>query len=146
PLFRPFSPTQRRELLRRFTAHDVAPGAAIIRQGDRGRGLFVVLAGEVEVSAVGDGAATALSILRPGDVFCEMSIVRGGPTTASVTALTPGSVLFLAGAVVERMVARVPEIRAYLEALAAARALDTRLAVGAPPAEGLADGDVEILL
>src|SRR5690606_41731146 len=63
PLFRPFSPTQRRELLRRFTAHDVAPGAALIRQGDRGRGLFVVLAGAVAVSAVGDGAATALSVL-----------------------------------------------------------------------------------
>lgn len=130
PLFRPFSQPQRRDLLRRFTAHDVAPGTPIIRQGDEGRGLFVVLSGEVEVSASDAlGVATPLATLRAGEVFGEMSLVRGGPTTATVTAASQGTVLFLAREYVDRIVAGIPEIRGYLEALAEDRALDTQLAL-----------------
>jgi CRP-like cAMP-binding protein len=130
PLFRPFSRVQQRDLLRRFTAHDVAPGTAIIRQGDEGRGLFVVLAGEVEVSSTGpDGAPTPLATLRAGDVFGEMSLIRGGPTSANVTAASPTTVLFLARDYVDRIVAAVPEIRSYLETLTETRELDTLVAM-----------------
>jgi CRP-like cAMP-binding protein len=130
PLFRPFSRTQQRDLLRRFTAHDVAPGTAIIRQGDEGRGLFVVLSGEVEVSQTGpDGAATPLATLRASDVFGEMSLVRGGPTSATVIAASPATVMFLARDYVDRIVAAVPEIRNYLETLTETRELDTQLAI-----------------
>lgn len=127
PLFRPFSSVQRRDLLRRFTSHDVAPGTDIICEGDEGRGLFVVLSGEVEVETGG----TPLATLRTGDVFGEMALLRGGPTSATVRAATPTTVLYLAREYVTRMVAGVPEIKAYLEALAGDRELETRLALGA---------------
>ena len=144
PLFRPFSRTQQRDLLRRFTAHDVAPGTAIIRQGDEGRGLFVVLAGDVEVSSAGpDGTPTPLATLRASDVFGEMSLIRGGPTSATVTAASPATVLYLAREYVERIVAAVPEIRNYLEALTETRELDTQLAM--QPGDAY-DDDVRILL
>jgi len=144
PLFRPFSRAQQRDLLRRFTAHDVAPGTAIIRQGDEGRGLFVVLSGEVDVVSAGpDGAPTPLATLRAGDVFGEMSLVRGGPTSATVTAASPSTVLFLAREYVERIVAAVPEIRSYLQALTEDRELDTQLALQEPE-EG--EDDVIILI
>jgi CRP-like cAMP-binding protein len=128
PLFRPFTRVQRIDLLRRFTSHDVAPGTPIIHEGDEGRGLFVVLAGEVEVEKAGaDGAPIALATLRAGDVFGEMALVRGGATTASVRASQPATVLFLACEYVRRLVEGVPEIRNYLDALAEERELDTRL-------------------
>jgi CRP-like cAMP-binding protein len=142
PLFRPFSPPQRRDLLRRFTAHDVAPGTPIIRQGDDGRGLFIVLAGEVEVAADGAAGSTPLALLRAGEVFGEMALVRGGATTASVTAASQATVLFLAREYVDRVVAGIPEIRAYLEALADDRALSARLAADAAST----DEDVIILI
>lgn len=143
PLFRPFSRTQQRDLLRRFTAHDVATGTAIIRQGDEGRGLFVVLAGEVDVSSTDpSGDATPLATLRAGDVFGEMSLVRGGPTSATVTAASATTVLYLARDYVERIVAAVPEIRNYLQTLTETRELDTQLAL--QPGEG--DEDVIILI
>jgi CRP-like cAMP-binding protein len=131
PLFRPFSRTQQRDLLRRFTAHDVSPGTAIIRQGDEGRGLFVVLSGEVEVAATGGGGGDAmpLATLRAGDVFGEMSLIRGGATSATVQAASPATVLFLARDYVDRIVAGVPEIKKYLEALTEDRELDTQLAL-----------------
>jgi CRP-like cAMP-binding protein len=128
PLFRPFSRMQQRELLRRFTSHDVAPGTTIIRQGETGTGLFVVLSGEVEVErSDGAGVRQPLATLRTGDVFGEMALLRGGVTTASVTAARPSTVLFLAREYVERMVAGVPAVRDYLQALAENRELDARL-------------------
>jgi CRP-like cAMP-binding protein len=142
PLFRPFSRTQQRDLLRRFTAHDVAPGTAIIRQGDEGRGLFVVLAGEVEVSSTAaDGSPTPLATLRAGDIFGEMSLIRGGPTSATVTAASPTTVLYLAREYVERIVAAVPEIRKYLERLTETRELDTQIAL-----QGDAPGEDDVII
>jgi len=126
PLFKPFSRTQQRDLLRRFTSHDVAPGTVIINEGEEGRGLFVVLAGELDVQRKGVPLAT----LKTGDVFGEMALLRGGATTAKVTASRNATVLFLAREYVSRIVAGVPEIRKYLEALAEDREIDNQLAMG----------------
>jgi CRP-like cAMP-binding protein len=143
PLFRPFSRTQQRDLLRRFTAHDVAPGTAIIRQGDEGRGLFVVLSGDVEVTSLApDGEPTPLATLRAGDIFGEMALMRGGPTSATVTAASAATVLYLARDYVDRIVAAVPEILNYLQTLTETRELDTQLAM--QPGEG--EDDVIILI
>jgi len=131
PLFRPFSRTQQRDLLRRFTSHDVAPATVVIHEGEEGRGLFVVLTGECDVTRRGnDGRPVPLAHLRAGDVFGEMALLRGGPTTATVTASRPATVLFLAREYVARIVAGVPEIKSYLEALAEDRELDNQLALG----------------
>lgn len=131
-LFRPFNPAQRRDLLRRFTSHDVAVGTAIIHQGEEGAGLFVVLSGEVEVTkADDDGTVTPLATLRSGAVFGEMSLVRGGPTAATVTAARPSTVLFLAREHVARLMSSVSEIKLYLEALSQGREVETeRLLAG----------------
>jgi CRP-like cAMP-binding protein len=130
-LFRPFTRMQQRDLLRRFTSHDVAPGTVVIHEGEEGRGLFVVLSGELDVSRrAQDGAIVPLGTLRTGDVFGEMSLVRNAPTAATVVVQRPATVLFLAREYVERMVAGVPEIRSYLEALAEDREIDNQLALG----------------
>lgn len=131
PLFRPFNRTQQRDLLRRFTSHDVAPGTVIIHEAEEGRGLFVVLSGELEVSRRGgDGRAVPLGALRTGEVFGEMALLRNAATTATVTAARPSTVLFLARDYVSRIVSGVPEIKKYLEALAEDRELDNQLAMG----------------
>ncbi len=128
PLFKPFSRPQRLDLLRRFTSHDVAPGTPVINEGDEGQGLFVVLSGEVDVQKTGpDGAPLPLATLRAGGVFGEMALMRGGATTATVTASRPSTVLFLSREYVDRLVAGVPEIKKYLDDLANEREIDTQL-------------------
>ncbi len=129
PLFKPFNRSQQRDLLRRFTSHDAAPDTDIIREGNEGQGLFVVLTGELDVHKSVGGVSTPLAVLRTGDVFGEMSLLRGAPTTATVTARRHTTVLFLAREYVERMVAGIPAIKQYLEALSEDRALDTQLAI-----------------
>ena len=131
PLFRPFHRMQQRDLLRRFTSHDVAPGTVVIHEGEQGRGLFVVLSGELDVSRrSGDGTTIPLGGLRTGDVFGEIAVLRNASTTATVVAVRPATVLFLAREYVARIVAAVPEIRSYLEALAEDREIDNQLVMG----------------
>jgi CRP/FNR family transcriptional regulator, cyclic AMP receptor protein len=89
-----------------------------------------VLTGELVVVRPADGRPVPLGTLKPGEVFGEMALLRGGPTTATVTASRTSTVLYLAREYVARLVAAAPEIRNYLEALADDRDVDNRLAVG----------------
>jgi CRP-like cAMP-binding protein len=131
PLFKPFNRMQQRDLLRRFTSHDVAPGTVVINEGEEGRGLFVVLSGDLDVSRrTADGSSVPLGGLRTGDVFGEMSLLRNARTTATVIAQRPATVLFLAREYVSRIVQAMPEIRSYLEALAEDREIDNQLVLG----------------
>jgi CRP-like cAMP-binding protein len=131
PLFRPFNRMQQRDLLRRFTSHDVAPGTVIINEGEEGRGLFVVLTGELDVSRrAADGTTVPLGGLKTGDVFGEMALLRNARTAAMVIAQRPATVLFLGREYVERIVSAMPEIKSYLEALAEDREIDNQLVMG----------------
>ena len=130
-LFKPFNRMQQRDLLRRFTSHDVAPGTVVINEGEEGRGLFVVLSGELDVSRrAADGTVATLGGLKTGDVFGEMSVLHNTRTTATVVATRAATVLFLAREYVARIVQGVPEIKSYLEALAEDREIDNQLLLG----------------
>ena len=131
PFFRPFDRQQQRELLRRFTSHDVAPGTVIIHEGEPGRGLFVVLTGELEVTRKGEeGASQSLGTLHGGEVFGEISLLRKSATSATVVASRQSTVLFLGSEQVDRMVQAFPALRRYLEQLAVDREIDNQLSVG----------------
>ncbi len=130
-LFKPLDRKQRLDLVRRFTAHDVAQGVEVIREGQAGRGLFVVLAGELDVSKVDGTDRVLLATLHPGDVFGEISLLNDGPTTASVTAARTSTVLFLAREIFQRLLEAVPDIRAYIESLSEERMMDTRIVLEA---------------
>jgi CRP-like cAMP-binding protein len=138
PLFAPFTKSQQGELLRRFEGHEIEVGVDIIREGERGQGLFLILSGEVDVlSHAGSPNPVTLAHLRAGDLFGEMSLVTDQPTSATVRASTPTTVLFLAREYVERLSEAVPEIQAYFEQLALGRARDNTLRAdkGALPVE-----------
>jgi CRP/FNR family transcriptional regulator, cyclic AMP receptor protein len=82
------------------------PGAAVIREGDLGSTLFVITQGQARVTRGGKTLAT----LAPGDVFGEVSLLDGGPRTASVVAETPLSAVRLFRAPFFRLVHAEPAI------------------------------------
>lgn len=67
------------------------PGETIVREGDLGETLFVVLEGEGKVLRDGRRVGDVL----PGDFFGELSAIDGGPRTATVAAETNVRVLRL---------------------------------------------------
>jgi CRP-like cAMP-binding protein len=147
-LFKPLDRKQRYDLVRRFTAHDVAAGTDLIHEGQKGRGLFVLLAGEVDVWKRDGDEKVLLATLHPGDVFGEISLLNEEPTTASVSAARQCTVLFLAREFFQRLVQAVPEIKAYVEQLGEERQMDTRIVMSnksAPEAEELTEDDLILI-
>lgn len=126
-LFRPLDKDQRVELARRFVAHDVPAGLDIVHEGQSGEGLYVLLAGEADVSKRDGNEKVLLATLHAGEVFGEIALVQDVPATATVTAATNASVLFLPREVFQRLIAAFPAIRDYVETLSDERAMDTRL-------------------
>jgi CRP-like cAMP-binding protein len=145
PLFTPLDRKQRMDLVRRFTAHDVAQGVVVLREGEPGRGLFVLLAGEVDVSKVDGVEKVLLATLKPGDVFGEISLLTDQPASATVTAARQSTVLFLPREVFLKLVQAFPEIREYVSQLSDDRLLDTRLLLEAGHDEEVLE-DIDVVL
>ncbi|MDQ1617056.1 MAG: hypothetical protein QOJ60_2995, partial [Actinomycetota bacterium] len=71
-------------LARRLQPVTVAAGGTVFTQGDEGDRLYVIEAGTAEV--VGDGESVAM--LREGDAFGEIALLRHVPRTATVRAVS----------------------------------------------------------
>ena len=85
--FRPLSDDQVRDLARHARLERYTAGETLVRQGDGGGSLFVVVDGEVRVRRSDGGVARELARLGPGSFFGEMSLLTGEPRSASVLAL-----------------------------------------------------------
>ena len=68
---------------------EVPPGRAVVREGDHAKRFYVVLSGLFAVSQEDLGPRR---VLRPGDYFGEVAAAMDVPRTATVRALTPGTV------------------------------------------------------
>lgn len=61
-------------------------GDEIVRQGDNGQTLFLIIAGKVRIHVV--GVAEDLAVLGERGVFGEMALLDNEPRSASATAVT----------------------------------------------------------
>ncbi len=114
PLFRPLSKPDRRALIQKFNPRKVSSGDILIEEGRMGDGLYLVLRGDYRVSKQGGPRGLELATLRGGDVFGEISLMRDEPTTATVTATSPGEVLFLPREAFGDMISQHPQTKQAL--------------------------------
>ena len=87
------------ERLARAAVETSAPsGHVVIREGDEADALWVLVSGEVEVTARGEAArARRLRTMGPGSYFGEIGLLRRMPRTATVRALEPCELLRIDG-------------------------------------------------
>lgn len=64
-------------------------GQAIIKQGEKGRSLFLIARGVIRVSRKEKGVERDLATLMAGDFFGEMALLHHEPGTATCKAVTP---------------------------------------------------------
>jgi CRP-like cAMP-binding protein len=74
-------------LAKRMEREEIAPGKAIIREGEPAERFYVLFAGML--SATNDATR---EILRPGDYFGEVGLTMNIVRTATVSAITPAVV------------------------------------------------------
>jgi len=128
PFFEPFDDKQRRDLLGRFEAHKVTAGTIMVRQGETGRGIYLILHGAAEVVKVDGEKTIRLATLGAGDCFGEIACVQDRPTTAKVTATKDTTVMFLPKEYFNRLIDAVPELCEYYTNLSVDRLLETKRA------------------
>lgn len=117
PIFAPFSPADKKELIEKFKSRHVEPGRLLITKDKPGDGLYVLLSGRCQVLGAkdGDDREVVLAELKEGDVFGEMSLLFRQFATASVRTSSPCIVLRLPKASFDELIMTHPQV---LETLA----------------------------
>ncbi len=103
--------------------------ATIVKQGDRGDAMYLVLEGEVRVRMKSAGVETVLAQLGPGDFFGDISIFDHGPRSADVIADTSTVMLKISSAAFAEMAKKAPDLATPF-LLAIGRTLTARIRAG----------------
>jgi CRP/FNR family cyclic AMP-dependent transcriptional regulator len=91
PLFESLSKRHLKKIAGLISTVEFDAGDTVIREGEAGDSFFVTVSGQARVLSGGK----MLHRLIPGDHFGEISLLDGGPRSASVVAETPLSLLRL---------------------------------------------------
>ncbi len=110
PLFAGLRPAQARIAVLMGDLRHFAPGEIVVRRGEIGEEMYVIIAGRADVFA-GEGAGRQrINELKRGDVFGEMGLVRHAERTADVVASGDVDVLALDEHFLRRIKNRYPRI------------------------------------
>ncbi len=84
-------------------------GATLFSEADPGKSLFVVMEGEVAITA-DEAGQQVLAHVRPGEVFGELALVDGLPRSASATFTQDSRVLMMEASDFHQLTDRYPAI------------------------------------
>jgi CRP-like cAMP-binding protein len=97
PLFANLSKHHLKGLARACTERTYNEGDVLVRQGNPGVGLFIIVSGTVKVQKTTEqGSIMEIATHGPGEVIGEMAVLDGAPRSADVVALQETKVLILA--------------------------------------------------
>ena len=86
PLFVPLAEEELERLAKSSSTRVYAPGEAIVRRGQEGNSMFVIIRGSVKVQIPENDYQKTINKLTANDFFGEMSLLTGQPRTATVIA------------------------------------------------------------
>ncbi len=88
-LFRNLGDVVLLQLLQVLEPMEWEAGSDVVKEGEGGSSLFIIVMGRLEVTQQNEaGAVRHLAVLWPGMVFGEMSLLTGMPRSATVTTIT----------------------------------------------------------
>ena len=118
------------EQLERFAgfvqAQQAPQWSVVVKQGDVGDSLFLILEGELRVRIDVAGRETILATLGVGEFFGDLSIFDQGPRSADVVANRDSLLVKVSAKAVEQLIEEAPETAAPI-IFAMGRTLATRI-------------------
>ena len=98
PLFADLSEEDLEQLYEMAETVSVPVGQFVLREGDPGDSLYVVLDGELEVTKRQGSQDVLLALYEPGQFFGEMALLEQAPRSASVRTLRESTLLMISQA------------------------------------------------
>jgi hypothetical protein len=114
PLFEGLRPLQAKVVTLMGELKAFAKGEAIVRQGEMGNEMYVLLKGTADIFIEAHGQSKHIAGLERGDVFGEMGLVRHHERTADVVATEDVEVLAVNDRFLSRIKRRYPRIGAQI--------------------------------
>jgi CRP/FNR family cyclic AMP-dependent transcriptional regulator len=121
PIFEELTPKELRSIATASKEVTHREGAVLAREGDSGVGFFLILDGDVSVAVGG----RSVRKMGPGDFFGEISLLDGGPRTATCTAQTEVTTLGLTPWTFKRLIEQNPSIASKMLKVMAQRLRST---------------------
>jgi len=118
-----------------------APDDLIIKKGDEGENLFIIVSGEVEVL---NDDGISMSILKRGEVFGEMSLISGDPVAATIKVLSPTTVFFIKGEDFIKIMKRSSSLQMYFTRLLTRRLAESNILMSEELSSGMTGNLSEI--
>src|SRR5579885_3205028 len=124
----------------------LVPGTTIMREGEFGRELYMLLEGRVELSSVGfDGRELPVAVLQRGEYMGEHGMLTGQQRHETARARTPAVVLEVPEQVMQRLLELVPTLRTFFSILDDTRSIEAilkRMALFS----GVAEADIRAIV
>ncbi|KPA15417.1 membrane protein containing Mechanosensitive ion channel MscS [Candidatus Magnetomorum sp. HK-1] len=114
-LFKLFSEEDRNFISQRFRHHHYRAGQMLVRQGEAGDSLFIIVEGVVSISVIlEDKKEIEVARLGAENIFGEMALLTGEPRSANVKSITDSHVLEINKQDIAPLIEAQPELSTLL--------------------------------
>ncbi len=122
PVFTPLDKEEIESLAKSSSIRVFAPNEKIVRQGQKGKSMFVIHRGTVKIQIKEDGVAKVVGNLVEGDFFGEMGLFTGEERTANVVADSETKVIEIKHHSLKPILEKNPElVKSFSEIIEARR-------------------------
>lgn len=126
-LFEGLDEATRTALIGRLRVRSIAAGEAIVRQGEQGQSMFLIVTGLVRIAIAVDGSEPReVAKLSNGQYFGEMSLLAHEPRSATVTAHTDCRLLEIGQDAMRAVFDREPDLMERMARIVSERRLMNR--------------------
>ncbi len=115
-LLKDLSRDEFRQVVAKLNLRHFEEGAVVVKEGDPGDSLFIVVHGEVRVlTRTHANTEVFLANLGEGEFFGEIALLTGKPRTATIITNTRSELLELTKEDYEKIIARYPNVKTVVE-------------------------------
>ena len=140
-IFKTLKDNEVAEIASYFKIQEFKTGQILLRKGDRGEKLFIILSGSVEI--IGD-YGTPIAVLGKGEIFGEMSLLTGSPVSTKVRVFEDTKAMVISASHFRMILNRYSPLQMYFARLLVQRLAKSNIERSKQVSSGMAGSLSEI--